>query len=304
MRRSLTTLIFLAAIAAPTTSRADDPRREQAAVLIDAGAKLHAQADEAGALAKFEEAYRIYPSANVLYNIAREKQLLGRETDAARDFRKCRRDPLLDPKALPMIDQWIGELETKVGRLNVDAPAGAAVFVDGQQVEFRSPDPIDVAPGHHHLEARSEGKTAAADVDARAGEQQNVSLKSTGNTVEPPKTEEHAKAFPPPTGAIILGGVGLVGLGLGVGFGLVSSSKNSDFNNQNCSVVGSTSCVDLHDASHLDGTISVIGYVAGGVLLASGVVWWLVAPRRVTTSVALAPITGPGVGGLQLRGTF
>jgi hypothetical protein len=308
MRRSLVILFLLGTIGVSRHASAQDPRRDEAARLMDDGVKLHAQKDEAGALAKFEAAYRVYPSPNVLYNVAREKQLLGRDLEAIGEFRECRRSPILDPKAATLVGQWITELEQKVGRIEVDEDAGSALFVDGQADTSPRTDPIDVAPGHHHLEARRDGKTASVDVDIRAGELQHVSLKiatDTGHTVEPPKTETRSVVFPPPTGAIILGGVGIVGLGLGVGFGLDFQSKKSDFENLNCTRVRSAGCDDAHSSGQTASTISIVSYVAGGALLAGGVVWWLVAPRKETRPVAgLHPFVGGGVGGLALDGSF
>ena len=56
-----------------------------------------------------------------------------------------------------------------------------------------------------------------------------------------------------------------------------------------------------------------VGFVAGGALLAGGVVLWLLAPHAKEGSAALAtrkprvevsPRVGAGVVGLDMRGTF
>ena len=52
--------------------RARDPRKAQAEAVFSDGLKEHDAQHEDPALAKFEEAYNIYPSPNVLFNIGRE----------------------------------------------------------------------------------------------------------------------------------------------------------------------------------------------------------------------------------------
>ncbi|HEX7663514.1 MAG TPA: hypothetical protein VF407_03345 [Polyangiaceae bacterium] len=96
----------------------------------------------------------------------------------------------------------------------------------------------------------------------------------------------------------------MVGLGLGVGFGLASSSAKSDLESRSCALVRDPACSDSKSAGQRDATISWISYVAGGVLVAGGVVWWIAAPRKETVSVGLVPSVGPGMSGATLRGTF
>ncbi|MGH7286297.1 MAG: hypothetical protein ACRELY_32670, partial [Polyangiaceae bacterium] len=124
------------------------------------------------------------------------------------------------------------------------------------------------------------------------------------HVVGPPAHEE-TQVFPPPTGAIILGGLGVVGIGTGIGFALASSSKRSDFDSQNCAAVGTSACKDLRDSGTMASTVSWIGYIGGGALLAGGIVWWIAAPRkREVASVGVSPMTGPGIAGLHLQGRF
>lgn len=308
MRSLLFSLSLLGAVSATSIARADDPRREEAARYMAEGVKLSEQHDEAGALAKYELAYKTYPSPNALYNIAREKQLLGQSLDAIHAFRECRKNPLLDPKAATMADGFIAELEKVTARIDVSAPPGAAVLLDGAGVDASVP--IDVAPGSHTVEASLWGKKASQHVDATQGQVTKVTLeiKEGGQPpVGPPKTETHSVAFPPPTGAIILGGVGLVGLGVGIGLGVASSGSASDARNAQAANQcngANDACHDSNDAAKRDATISVVSYVAGGALLAGGVVWWLVAPRKVTTSVGIVPAIGPRNAGLSFEGRF
>lgn len=280
----------------------DDPRKAKGEALYKEAAALHDAGKESEALAKWREAYGVYPTPNILFSIAREEQLLGQNVAAIRDYRAALKDPLLNLSFHDVAQQRIAELEKQTARIDVTAPPGAAVTLDGAAVDASAP--LDAAPGAHTVECTLSGKKASQQVDAPVGQVTKVTLTIEASSVEPPRTETTSVAFPPPTGAIILGGAGIVGLGLGVGFGVASQSKKSDFDNENCAVIGSAHCSDLHDSVGSSAAVSWVGYIAGGALLAGGVVWWLVAPRKETTSVSISPITGHGVGGLQLRGSF
>jgi hypothetical protein len=158
-------------------------------------------------------------------------------------------------------------------------------------------------------------KSQSKDVTAVKGQEINIQI-DIGETVivlpphhddhqvEPPRTETKSVVFPPPTGAILLGGVGLVGIGLGVGFGLDSQSKRSSFDNQNCATVGTSSCTDLRSSGSTASTVAWVGYIGGGALVLGSVVWWIVAPRKETQTVGLAPLLGPGVAGLNFKKSF
>jgi len=283
--------------------QAQDSRREEATRLMSEGLKLAEQHDEAGALAKFEAAYHAYPTPNALYNVARERQLLGKNLAAVKDFRDCRKSPLLDPKLATMADQFIAELEKTTARIAVQAPAGSVVSIDGSTVDASGP--IDVTPGSHTVTASALGQSSTKQVDAPVGQTTGVTLTiEAKSSSEPPKTETRSVAFPPPTGAIILGGVGIIGLGLGVGFALDSQSKRSDYDNLHCSTVGGADCESRRSSIQTASTVSIVSYIAGGALLAGGVVWWIAAPRKTTQSVGLSPFVSHDFAGLTLRGGF
>ncbi|HTQ47283.1 MAG TPA: hypothetical protein VMI75_31220 [Polyangiaceae bacterium] len=96
---------------------------------------------------------------------------------------------------------------------------------------------------------------------------------------------------------LIVGGVGIAGLAVGSVFGLMASSEWSQAQKD-----GDESKKNTADSQ---ATISTIGFIAGGVLVAGGAILWLTAPSASSsTTVGLAPSVGPGGGGALLRGTF
>jgi hypothetical protein len=105
------------------------------------------------------------------------------------------------------------------------------------------------------------------------------------------------------TTALVIGGVGLVGVGVGAVAGVLAAGKYSDIKSR-CG--GDTSHCDpsftSSEPSELDtakrlATVSDIGFIAGGVALAGAAVLWVTAPRM---RVAVVPAVGPSQGGLSV----
>lgn len=296
----------------------DDPRKAQAEAVFAEGLKDHDAQHEDAALAKFQDAYRIYPSPNVLFNIGREQHLLGRSLEAIRNYRAALANQLLNPNNVALAKTYIRELQTKLGRVEVTAPPDAQVLVDGTAQTGASP--YDVEPGDHTITVIAKsGKKADKSCHLNAGDA--IGMDVTGdlggdlaqNLVEqPPPEKKHDVYFPPPTGAIIVGGLGVVGLGIGVGFGLDAMSKHSSAVNAEAahpcaSNPSSQACSDLQDTNKsipTSSTISIVSYIVGGALLAGGVVWWIAAPRTKRETVGVAPVLGPKNAGLGLTGSF
>jgi hypothetical protein len=110
-----------------------------------------------------------------------------------------------------------------------------------------------------------------------------------------------------------VGAVGVVGLGVGGVTGLMAIGANNDAKKL-CPTSGpcaDRTGVDDNDKAKTLGTVSTIGFVAGGVLLAGGVVLVLTAPSsqekktaRAFSDVRVAPALGPGYSGMSLGGSF
>jgi hypothetical protein len=134
---------------------------------------------------------------------------------------------------------------------------------------------------------------------------------------EPARANVAAASAPPPRGqgqrtaGLVLGAAGLAGLGVGTVFGVLaihdwSSSKNECASPTDCP--NHPAAVSDHDRAETSSTIATVGFVAGGVLLATGIVAWLTSPpiaaESATASTHLAPMLGPGLAGFALRGRF
>lgn len=110
----------------------------------------------------------------------------------------------------------------------------------------------------------------------------------------------------------VAGGVGIAGVAVGSIFGLLASSawnnSKSECNTMTCS--NHQGAVNDHNTSVTDGTISTVGFIAGGALLATGVVLVLVGGGHSASSptgaagLLVTPAVGVGSGGITLSGGF
>ncbi len=112
-------------------------------------------------------------------------------------------------------------------------------------------------------------------------------------------------------GAIVAGGLGVVGVAVGSVYGLETISAWNDAQGA-CGVMRPMPCPNnsrlaVHrdeDAASKDGAISTFAFAAGGAGLAVGAWLWLTAPEASQRQVTLVPIAGPSQGELTVRGRF
>ena len=107
--------------------------------------------------------------------------------------------------------------------------------------------------------------------------------------------------------ALGAGGVGVAGVVIGTIFGLVASSNWSSAKNDCGSGCGPTAKAQQEkDDANTAATVSTVGFVAGGVLLAAGTALYFTAPSASpqAAEVHLSPLVGPGSAALSLAGRF
>ena len=111
------------------------------------------------------------------------------------------------------------------------------------------------------------------------------------------------------TAGIVVGVVGLLGVGTSIGLGAVAKSKNNDANAAcSGSVCRTQAGFDAAQSAGSFATGSTIAFAAGLGLVAGGIVLYIAAPGRSSTSSSsaffLAPHVGPTGAGLALHGAF
>ncbi len=177
--------------------------------------------------------------------------------------------------------------------------------------------PVSIDPGEHTFRFETAGQPPLEKkLVLREGEKDRRESVVLG---PPPPVVAPPPALAPPsqsswstrkTLAVASGGVGLVGIGLGVVFGLYASSSQSR-EKSDCS---SSGCPNYpqgnedYNTAKKDATGSTIGFIAGAAFLAGGVALWLTAPTEndapaaTARRVRLAPMVVLGGGGFVLGG--
>jgi hypothetical protein len=127
-----------------------------------------------------------------------------------------------------------------------------------------------------------------------------VPVAATAAIPEPPDNRQR-------TLGLALGGVGGAGLVAGAVLGMVASSKWSSARNDctpNACGAGSTAQGERSDALTL-ATWSTVGFIAGGVMLATGAALFFTAPHpRESGRLRVAPAVGSASGGVVVTGVF
>ena len=180
-----------------STALADDKR--QAEALLRAGAALYQSGDRVGAVAKFEAAYKLYKAPVILYNLGKAYRGVGRNAIAHRTLSKALADPQLRPGLRTEVSTMLTGLESIVGLLDITAPPGTNVLVDGDPVgdgPLRAS--IAVGAGVHLVELRHDGKIVASKQLA-VGIGRRATVELALPTPPPPDKRPVAKPHSPPT---------------------------------------------------------------------------------------------------------
>jgi len=308
-----------AALLCPTlavASGADDKAAAQ--VLFDEGRKLMDQGKFAEACPKLESSQRLDPGAGTLLNLAACYEKNGQTasawityTDAATASQDRHPDWAARAndraKALfPMLSKLTIEIAS--------APPGVEVKRDSKLVDSGSYGmamPVD--PGHHVVDVTAPGKLPfhkEVDVGAQAQGRVVVTLEAApqGQVEQPPLKPLGPPPPPPDSGrgngvriaGLTIAGFGVAGVVVGSVFGgLAIGRKNDAAPNctsdlSRCNTTGKAAIDDAFTFAN----VSTIAFIAGGVLVATGLTMFIFAPKskEAAVSVFMGP-RGVSVGG-------
>lgn len=337
MKRHVLLACLVTALAAssamPREARADDAAVAEAQQRFQEGLALADESKHEPARLKFQQAWAVFKAPAVLYNLARSEQLTGHELEALEHFRLFVKLSATDAKITDaMRDKArsnVEELSKKVGQIELEVPSTARVTVDGKPIEAPPPgsgprDPVPVAPGRHTVEALFEGKLKSVSVECQAGALVRAKIEfeagAGAGSGEPPGGGEPTS----PARWIVpaaLGVAGLAGLGLGIGMAASSQSAKDDseaLRRANPRICGQpTALCSQYDDKRSDAesaaTISYVGYIAGGALLAGAVATYFLWPRSAERGAGgggngatsrVTPLVGAGVMGAGFEGRF
>jgi len=290
MRRLAVVLVAVMASSAHADPRADK--------LFAEGRGLINKGDAKGACAKFEEAYRIDPTApGVMLNLGLCNQMLGKLGTSLRWFRKAQAASAEahadDFKA--EAEKRTVELAAKVSTLKIDAtaaPVGTEVRIDGELVDQKDYPLYEIDDGAHKLEARAAGKkTFRQDLKVGNHEAQTVTLAFTD--APPPVVIDRGR-----NRRWLAYGLGVVGLGLETSM-VIYNLHQKDLGEG----------TDAMNAQQHKDNIRFKGTAlfAGGALAVGAAVYlYITAPGKETVdqSARLTPVIGPDQLGMAFGGRF
>jgi hypothetical protein len=199
---------------------------------------------------------------------------------------------------------WDVPLPVDVGTHAIEASApGFKPYKTSARVAKDSEN-IEVAVPKLEEEPKPEPAAAAPAVTPTPATQ--PAADATGATTNPPPAADTGSGSGLKTVGWIAVGAGVVGIGVGAVTGLMAVGKNND-SKALCPDEGacrSRDGVDANESAQSLGTVSTIGFIGGGVLVAGGVLFILTAPKDRTTGMRVVPHAGPGGGGLLFSGAF
>lgn len=323
---------LILSLATSTAWAADASERALAIQLFDEGDRLMQQGQYAAACAKLAESNRLDPQLGALLYLAECYEKNGQLASAWGSYRQAEEVALKrgDERA-----QQAGEraraLEPRLSRLVFELPPGPRPA--GYQL---SRDDLAIAPalwdsaisvdnGRYRVAASAPGYvTWSASVEV-TGEGERVLVK-----VPPLEREARAEsgsvatattaaAGPPGDGAggtqrtvaLIVGGLGVVGLGV-AGYFTLSASSTFDDSDGECGPAGNCTSqgVTLRDDAQGEALVATVASIAGGVAVATAAVLWFTAPsddevgRAARAKPHLSLAVGPTGAGVQVLGGF
>jgi hypothetical protein len=327
----------LLGVAPAALADATAAEKQAARTLMDQGDEALAAKDLTAALRAYQSAHAIMNVPTTGLEVARTQAALGMLIEAHAVAEAVTRMPKVagESPALERARQdaarIIEDLAARVPSLQLEVvgptdPLRVEVRLDGVVVPATArAAPLPVNPGKRVLQASLAGhRDALVEVQVEERARTTVRLRldpdPAATAAPPPQTPPLAE--PPAaiasitpdaprsswstqrTVALVVGGVGVVGLGVGSVFGLMAQSKNDEARTpENCPT--ETRCHSagkalLDDASSA-ATISTIAFAAGGAALAAGVVLFVTAPSKRASAAATLRVVP---GGAALRHTF
>ena len=302
----LATLVLV--LASP--ARADETATEQARQHYETGSQQYDLGHWDAAIREYEKAYELRADPNFLYNLA---QAYRRKCDAKRSLDLYRNYLAKTPKS-PLraeIEERIKSLQKQIDEANsakpappgpeptaapLAPPAGSAMGAAPAEAPATSSPPAspELTPP---LPATTPVSAPADQADQAAPATAGTSSGPTVTDVVPPAAQGRGLRV----AGIASGAVGVVCIGIGVGFGLEARSLSNQ-------VTGASQFNPSDDsAGSRDAKLQWVFYGVGAVAIAAGATLYYFgvrAARTTPSSLSLSPLLGPGTAGVSAMGVF
>ncbi len=327
--RSITVALVLAFVTAvPTLAHAQSVSAEK---LFDQGKALMKSHALDEACTKFEQSDKLDPGVGAELWLADCYERSGKLMAAYKQYSATEKLAVsLQDHRDAVAHKRGSALLAKLSKIVVTLPAAQSVDAIELRVDgavATAGDTVVVDPGTHIVEASArdyehwESKVVVGSDGATVGVVVEPLVRKVVEVLQAPAVADAAPATvvavseaPDLTGrsslrtaAPVMVGVGLVGLGFGTAFALVAQGMRNDSNAGHCPGVNTCDArgAQLRQSAVTADVGAVVSFAAGGVLVATGVVMFLVAPPTAMEKfVAVAPVVSPTFGGLAAQGRF
>lgn len=299
-------LLFTTTATLPARAESDE---QKAMALFEKGRRLARDQRCAEAIAPFLESIRYVEGVGPLLNLGNCYETLGKTASAHKYFRQAERVAReKEDKRREEAAQRARAVEKDLSTLTIRVPpmlrANAEVRVDGESwSKDKWNTPVDIDPGMHDIELlappqpkqteRIEVRPKGDHVEWNAP----VALsapKAATEDVPPPKKESDASESPGSTQRTIgyvAAGVGGVSILVGSIFGIVAINRHAEVTGRcptypRCSIEDKAFLDDANASSKQAGAISLVGFIAGVALLATGIALVKTTAPAKTTAAA------------------
>lgn len=320
--------LCLASAAPAAAQSASNSAAAQA--LFDEARALMARGNTAEACPKFEESQRLDPGSGTLLNLARCYETAGRFASAwdkyleAAAAAKVVGNAQREKEARSRATALRPRLSTLTIRLAPGAEAieGLTISRDGESVgaaQFGLALPADAgehtlsasAPGYAtwqtKISVKPEATAVSVTVPVLAPVASPAALARSDLTASPPSEPAPTQQRPPALGtqrvlSLVAAGVGVLGVGSGVVFGLRSKSKHDEAEKY-CDgpLCTDQRGVDAGNSAHAAGNVATVTTVVGLAGLAGAAALWFSAPRERRSAATELRL---GLGRAELRGVW
>jgi hypothetical protein len=256
------------------------------------GGTLYRARDYEGARQAFARAFELEPSAGTLFDLALAELQSGRPAESARHLRDylVRPDAQVD-KSDAIRTRWLPQARARVAHVQIQAPNGVEIVVDGQHLGVTPTDDLELDGGQHSIVARKGRWSQEVTVIARAGDSVSMHIEVAETT--PANIAESAQGIVESSVARTATEVALVSTGLASAAGAIGFAIAS----------GQAAGADRAR----DGDIS-LAFALGATVLGAGasVIWfaWPTVMWRDRAPVHVFPQIGAGSAGVAIGGAF
>lgn len=308
LRRALPCFV-LVVLSAGAAAAASPKEKAEARTLINSAKKAMKEKRFADAEKALRRAAELDATAQTKIDLAAALAAEGKLVEASRVLHEVADGTVASPatkKARDQAKKALAAIEPRIPWIQVDvggpSAGNALTTIDGKDVDASSEVPFD--PGDHKVAASAEGFEAAEkSVSLREGAHEHLRLDLVPIVkAPPPKVSGGSSA--PAIAFLSLGGAGLI---VGGAAGIAALVQTSDARSQCTGNLCRPSAADAIERSKLSGTISTVGFIAGGVGVGVGLIVLLASPgaaKKAPSKESASVTPWIGLGQAGLRGSF